>query len=589
MAVDGIRNNQTPVISQDLEDLPESPSTSTLVQTTSLQTQRGVLLGQTSNTASSEIPNPSSNPNQRLEEALYQLEQLQRIREQLAPIAPHDHNAADLVAEIDRLMPVLEQEIAQLEQTLSSDIDGDGVYDAGDPDRDGDMITNERELRDGTNPDNADSDGDGITDDNEIRIYNLGRALIAEGHVEEGQALMRRGNALSGDGDRDGILDSAQLNDEIRVQLGMESATEGAGGAGSSGVGAQSTGSGSSAGNSTSVEDTSSPFENLEPESRRQTSQGVHQMTFEMNGANDFNFRMMDTIAGQEAKQWTVNADGDNLIVEAKSRQGEVIGRFILEDGNTDTIRAQLQFHLHDSGQRLDSSVAVSIYGGSGDDLIYSVGGAGSQIYGQGGNDMVVIEESVDGNGATIDGGAGNDILQGGDATDRISGGEGNDFIYGALGENVLLGQGGNDAIFTAHNDAGDDTNEVVEGGTGIDLSNAFNGDVSSIETGIDNLNGLITYLNRYGGEGASPIELEAIQQAMEEDIPMAMSMMSEGLESLALEFLIQKDLERQSWYVPLPGSQDYSYETVADTENPPTQQYQNPEEQDDFFLDWGQ
>jgi hypothetical protein len=45
-----------------------------------------------------------------------------------------------------------------------ADLDGDGIGDVCDDDRDGDGISNDNEIANGTNPDNADSDGDGTDD-----------------------------------------------------------------------------------------------------------------------------------------------------------------------------------------------------------------------------------------------------------------------------------------------------------------------------------------------------------------------------------------------------------------------------------------
>lgn len=45
-----------------------------------------------------------------------------------------------------------------------SDLDGDGIADGADPDRDGDGVSNVDEIADGTDPDNPDSDGDGVND-----------------------------------------------------------------------------------------------------------------------------------------------------------------------------------------------------------------------------------------------------------------------------------------------------------------------------------------------------------------------------------------------------------------------------------------
>jgi hypothetical protein len=60
-------------------------------------------------------------------------------------------------------------------------------------------------------------------------------------------------------------------------------------------------------------------------------------------------------------------------------------------------------------------------------------------------------------------GGAGNDILRGGDASDELYGGVGNDTLYGNAGDDRLDGEEGNDALFGG---AGDDR---LYGGAGTD------------------------------------------------------------------------------------------------------------------------
>src|SRR5262249_49608020 len=77
------------------------------------------------------------------------------------------------------------------------------------------------------------------------------------------------------------------------------------------------------------------------------------------------------------------------------------------------------------------------------------------QVFGQGGNDTITLDEA---NGALpaaqLFGGAGNDTLTGGSGADQLFGGAGND---------TLLGKGGNDLLFGG---AGNDT---LIGGTGDD------------------------------------------------------------------------------------------------------------------------
>ncbi|MET0472728.1 MAG: calcium-binding protein, partial [Xanthobacteraceae bacterium] len=75
------------------------------------------------------------------------------------------------------------------------------------------------------------------------------------------------------------------------------------------------------------------------------------------------------------------------------------------------------------------------------------------QVFGQGGNDTITLDES---NGALpaaqLFGGAGNDTL---------TGGSGGDLLFGQSGNDTLLGKGGNDLLF------GGSGNDVLNGGDG--------------------------------------------------------------------------------------------------------------------------
>jgi Ca2+-binding RTX toxin-like protein len=63
------------------------------------------------------------------------------------------------------------------------------------------------------------------------------------------------------------------------------------------------------------------------------------------------------------------------------------------------------------------------------------------QVFGQGGNDIISLDES---NGslpaALLFGGAGNDVLTGGSGNDQLFGGDGNDTLLGKGGSDLLLG-----------------------------------------------------------------------------------------------------------------------------------------------------
>jgi Ca2+-binding RTX toxin-like protein len=103
------------------------------------------------------------------------------------------------------------------------------------------------------------------------------------------------------------------------------------------------------------------------------------------------------------------------------------------------------------AGKILVNGGAVSVQGGQ-PTVAYT---ALIQVFGQGGNDTITLDES---NGALpaaqLFGGAGNDTL---------TGGSGGDLLFGQAGNDILLGKGGNDQLF------GGAGNDVLTGGDGDD------------------------------------------------------------------------------------------------------------------------
>jgi Ca2+-binding RTX toxin-like protein len=116
------------------------------------------------------------------------------------------------------------------------------------------------------------------------------------------------------------------------------------------------------------------------------------------------------------------------------------------------------------------------------------------QVFGQGGNDTITLDEA---NGALpaaqLFGGAGNDTLTGGSGGDLLSGGAGNDILlgkggndllFGGAGNDVLTGGDGDDQVFgEAGNDRmiwnpGDDS-DLFEGGDGNDTAEVNGGNAS--------------------------------------------------------------------------------------------------------------
>src|ERR1700746_675164 len=76
------------------------------------------------------------------------------------------------------------------------------------------------------------------------------------------------------------------------------------------------------------------------------------------------------------------------------------------------------------------------------------------QVFGQGGNDTIALDES---NGALpaaqLFGGAGNDTLTGGSGADQLFGGAGNDTLLGKGGNDLLFGGAGNDTLIGGDGD----------------------------------------------------------------------------------------------------------------------------------------
>ena len=159
----------------------------------------------------------------------------------------------------------------------------------------------------------------------------------------------------------------------------------------------------------------------------------------------------------------------------------------------------------------------------SGDDLVYSAGGADDAISTGAGNDLLdggdgadtikagLGDDEVhggrgddmligdDGNDAlfghvgddNLAGGAGNDDLNGGDGADQLQGGDGDDSLLGSLGNDTLVGGNGADVLFGGSGDdvldgRDDDSMDFMNGGAGADTLIAGKGDYLSGGDGAD-------------------------------------------------------------------------------------------------------
>src|SRR5215813_8317658 len=120
------------------------------------------------------------------------------------------------------------------------------------------------------------------------------------------------------------------------------------------------------------------------------------------------------------------------------------------------------------------------------------------QVFGQGGNDTITLDEA---NGALpaaqLFGGAGNDTLTGGSGADQLFGGAGNDTLLGKGGNDLLFGGAGNDTLIGGTGDdqvfgeAGNDRmiwnpgdgSDLFEGGDGNDTAEVNGGNASETFT----------------------------------------------------------------------------------------------------------
>ena len=149
----------------------------------------------------------------------------------------------------------------------------------------------------------------------------------------------------------------------------------------------------------------------------------------------------------------------------------------IAAKGGGDTIRVNTGGTIDGGGGNdritsLSQFNAPQISGGGGDDRITLLGSA--SVDGGAGNDVIDARNAVQGfgYGVSIAGGAGNDTITGSAFNDALDGGIGNDALDGGTGNDNLIGGPGRDSITGG---GGDDTFEVDAsddrwiGGTGID------------------------------------------------------------------------------------------------------------------------
>ncbi len=164
---------------------------------------------------------------------------------------------------------------------------------------------------------------------------------------------------------------------------------------------------------------------------------------------------------------------GGVLTITGTEGRDQIIVR---EHGDTISVRGM---KIDVGGGRLQSSVP-------------STGVTAIEVNALGGNDLIDLRSVK--TGASVDGGAGNDLIFGGVSDDSLHGGDGNDAVFGGAGNDNLNGGAGNDNLNGgAGNDnlTGDAGNDNLSGGTGDDaLSGGAGNDSESGGIGDDRLDG---------------------------------------------------------------------------------------------------
>jgi Ca2+-binding RTX toxin-like protein len=136
--------------------------------------------------------------------------------------------------------------------------------------------------------------------------------------------------------------------------------------------------------------------------------------------------------------------------------------------GNDSSESSSTPGTAYNGGSGSGANVQLVVYAGGGNDVVN--GGNGSdRLYGEAGDDTLF------GNGGSdwLYGGAGSDLVSGGAGTDWLYGGAGNDSVSGGEGADRLWGESGDDVLFGDTEDPSDPAvagNDDIWGGAGNDI-----------------------------------------------------------------------------------------------------------------------
>jgi hypothetical protein len=266
-----------------------------------------------------------------------------------------------------------------------------------------------------------------------------------------------------------------------------------------------------------------------------------------------------------------ITFEGNDAIVIVRDKTGgDPLHTYRLKDGKTAVENGDITFKGTDANDYFYTEGKVTVYGGKGNDFIAA--GAGSQIYGEDGNDVLSVSGTA--SGSRLDGGAGDDVMEGSDGVDNLVGGSGNDAMYTGTSEGDSLDGGtGDDIGIVSNTDV--NANYTIQMGGGIDMSNATNTAVvegGSVDVRMDDLDGLRGFLEGQQTE-ASGAMLEEIKNSTELT-DNAAQMAASTVRDAFLAYLMKKKSQLESSF-----GADHSggYGDDTDPVSPPPEEEEGP------------
>ena len=207
----------------------------------------------------------------------------------------------------------------------------------------------------------------------------------------------------------------------------------------------------------------------------------VTSLTIEGSVSADFVLLDLEEASSLELESIIVNGGAGSDWIQVQGYREEIATTLTVngDDGNDVVLvaasRSAVNLNGGDGDDRLDGGQgADNIDGGQGNDILLGRGG-NDVLSGGDGNDRLKghggrdVLRGDDGNDV-LKGGGGDDFLLGGDGRDRMRGQGGDDTMIGGDGADILKGGSGNDAVEFGTDD------DIKQGGRGIDALITSNG-----------------------------------------------------------------------------------------------------------------